>query len=209
MSSGTLLNTCPYRELIDDIEAFGWGVSSGFLENGVAGDLRKESMVAWDDGEFRRAGVGRGGELAVRGEVRSDHVMWMKEAGNTVCQQAYLEVLEGLRMEMNRRFFLGLVGFEGHFAVYPEGAFYKPHLDRPRGSVARVVTVILYLNPEWQAGDGGELRIWTEAGDQKGESVLVEPEMGTLVAFLSADHWHEVLPAAKTRASITGWFKER
>ena len=43
----------------------------------------------------------------------------------------------------------------------------------------------------------------------EGESVILEPRMGTLVAFLAGDHWHEVLPARKMRMSITGWFRVR
>ena len=35
------------------------------------------------------------------------------------------------------------------------------------------------------------------------------PPGGTLVSFLSAELYHEVLPARRDRASITGWFKTR
>jgi len=31
--------------------------------------------------------------------------------------------------------------------------------------------------------------------------------MGTIVCFMSDEFWHEVLPANKTRMSITGWFR--
>ncbi|NBV87043.1 MAG: 2OG-Fe(II) oxygenase [Verrucomicrobia bacterium] len=65
------------------------------------------------------------------------------------------------------------------------------------------------LNPNWQPGDGGELKLWTTAGQKTGAFVLIEPKMGTLVCLLSEDFWHEVVPASKTRMSITGWFQER
>jgi len=29
------------------------------------------------------------------------------------------------------------------------------------------------------------------------------------VCFMAGDFWHEVLPAKKTRMSITGWFRRR
>ncbi len=178
-----------------------------FLGKSVAEDLSRESRDAWEEGGFRRAGVGRGKDLVIREEVRTDHVMWLREEGVTLCQRAYLEMLEELRMALNRSLFLGLMDFEGHFAVYPEGGFYKPHLDRPRDTSDRIVTVILYLNPGWEPGDGGELKIWTQPGDREGDFEIVEPRLGTLVCFLSGDHWHEGLPAKKTRASITGWFR--
>ncbi len=175
----------------------------------VAADLSSESLSAWNQGEFRRAGVGRGKALVIREDIRTDHVMWLRSGELTPAQDSYLESLEEMRVALNRELFLGLMGFEGHFAVYPEGGFYKPHLDRHRESMDRLVTVILYLNPDWRPGDGGELKLWITPGRKDGEFITVEPRMGTMVCFLAGDFWHEVLPAKKTRASITGWFRGR
>jgi len=171
--------------------------------------LKNECETAWEKGDFRKAGVGRGRDLQIREEIRGDQVMWLEPGAFSAEQEVYLATLEELRLSLNQRFFLGLLEFEGHFAIYPEGAFYKPHLDRHSGTSDRIVTVILYLNPDWQPGDGGELKIWTTAGDKHGEFTLIEPRMGTLVCFMAADFWHEVLPANKTRMSITGWFRCR
>lgn len=173
----------------------------------MAADLSRESLEAWKEGEFRRAGVGRGAALVIREDIRTDHVMWLRDDEITACQRSYLGRLEEVRSQLNRNLFLGLFDFEGHFAVYPEGGFYKPHIDRHRETSDRLVTVILYLNPDWKAGDGGELKLWTTPGDREGDFVIIEPLMGTLVCFLAGDFWHEVLPANKTRASITGWFR--
>ncbi len=199
----------PYKKTVDDIRSVGWCVIPGFLGAEVAADLSRESLEAWEEGEFRRAGVGRGKGLVIREDVRTDHVMWLREEEMTGCQRSYLARLEELRMELNGSLYLGLFDFEGHFAVYPEGGFYKPHLDRHRETLDRLVTVILYLNPDWKPGDGGELKLWTTPGDKEGAFITVEPRMGTLVCFLAGDFWHEVLPARKTRASITGWFRGR
>jgi SM-20-related protein len=191
------------------MEARGWAVLTK-IDGGVdAARLMEECREAWENGGFRKAGVGRGAELMVREDIRRDRVMWLQPAELTVEQNRYLAWLETLRLALNQRFFLGLFGFEGHFAIYPEGAFYKPHLDCHAGAGDRIVTVILYLNPDWQPGDGGELRLWTTPGEKAGAFELIEPRMGTLVAFLAADHWHEVLPAHKTRMSVTGWFRRR
>lgn len=197
----------PFEDLVAAIHKSGWCVIPNFLEESVAAELSRESLAAWDEGEFRRAGVGRGEGLVIREDIRSDHVMWLRDEEITVCQQAYLDRLQQMRIELNRNLYLGLMDFEGHFAVYPKGGFYKPHLDRHRESMDRLVTVILYLNPGWMPGDGGELKIWINAGEKEGEFIKVEPKMGTLVCFLAEDFWHEVLPAQKTRASITGWFR--
>lgn len=198
-----------FKQLVDCIGEPGWCVLPEFLEVDVARALSQESLESWQEGGFRRAGVGRGENLVIREDVRTDHVMWLNPENVTPAQQGYLELLENIRIALNRNYFLGLFDFEGHFAVYPEGGFYKPHLDRHRESHDRLVTVILYLNENWQPGDGGELKIWTTPGEKEGEHVIVEPMMGTLVCFHSGDYWHEVLPAMKTRASITGWFRGR
>jgi SM-20-related protein len=195
--------------LVSDIDRQGWSVIPGFMEHHLAIRLMAECQEAWENGDFRKAGVGRGDKLTIREDIRRDQVMWLLDDALSPEQQAYLGKLETLRLALNQQFFLGLFGFEGHFAIYPEGAFYKAHLDRHSGTSDRIVTVILYLNPDWQPGDGGELKLWTTPGDKNGAFELIEPRLGTLVCFLAADYWHEVQPANKTRMSITGWFRQR
>lgn len=197
------------EEIMKGMDRHGWATMLGCLGAGGSLRLRKECEAACDNGSFRRAGVGRGETLEIREDIRRDQVMWLQPGESSAEQEIYLGWLETLRLALNQRFFLGLFAFEGHFAIYPEGAFYKPHLDRHAGTSDRIVTTILYLNPDWQPGDGGELKLWTTAGDKSGEFVIIEPQMGTLVCFLAGDFWHEVLPAKKTRMSITGWFRQR
>ncbi len=199
----------PVQDFIDQLDVRGWAVMTDFAGGGDSSLLMEECREAFENGEFRPAGVGRGTERVIREDIRRDRVMWLQPGELSQEQNRYLGWLETLRLALNQRFFLGLFGFEGHFAIYPEGAFYKPHLDRHAGTQDRIVTVILYLNPDWQPGDGGELRIWTTPGDKDGPFELIEPRMGTMVMFMAGDHWHEVLPARKTRMSITGWFRQR
>lgn len=191
------------------MDRHGWAAMPGGVDAADALRLMRECENACENGEFRRAGVGRGSNLEVRAEIRSDHVLWIQPGAASAEQAIWLTKLESLRLALNQRFFLGLFDYEGHFAIYPEGAFYKPHLDRHAGTSDRIVTVILYLNQNWQPGDGGELKIWTTPAGKEGPFELIEPRMGTLVCFLSGDFWHEVLPARKTRMSITGWFRQR
>lgn len=195
--------------MLNAMDEFGWASMPGCLDEAESWSLRAECCDASDRGGFRRAGVGRGPDLQVREGVRGDHIMWLQGDATSAAQLLYLAKLELLRMALNQRFFLGLFEFEGHFAIYPEGAFYKAHLDRHAGTNDRIVTTILYLNPNWQSGDGGELKLWTTAEGKAGAFILIEPRMGTLVCFMAGDFWHEVLPATKTRMSITGWFRQR
>jgi len=195
--------------IAETLDHQGWAVIPDFLETHRALELRAESRAAWRDGDFRQAGVGRGEDRVIREDIRRDHVMWLRPGSVTPAQQGYLDELEPLRRAINQRLFLGLFEFEGHFAVYPEGGFYKAHLDRHRGTRDRLVTAIVYLNEDWQPGDGGELRLWTTPGATDGPAEIVEPRLGTLVTFLAGEHWHEVLPAHRPRMSITGWFRCR
>jgi SM-20-related protein len=197
------------EEITNGIEQQGWAVVAGCLAKEASLRLIQECEEACKNGDFRRAGVGRGKTLEVREDIRRDQVKWLEPGDGAVEQGSYLAWLEDLRLALNQRFFLGLFEFEGHFAIYPEGAFYKPHLDRHAGTSDRIVTVILYLNAAWQPGDGGELKLWTTAGKKDEAFQLIEPRLGTVVCFLAADFWHEVLPAVKTRMSITGWFRQR
>ena len=199
----------PVEELLDGMDRHGWATMRDGVGDEDSRRLRRECQDACDLGAFHQAGVGRGDGKAIRTEIRSDRVLWLQPGAESVEQANYLAKLELLRLALNQRFFLGLLDFEGHFAIYPEGGFYKPHLDRHAGTSARVVTVILYLNPDWQAGDGGELKLWTNSGEPSGDFELIEPRMGTLVCFMAGDFWHEVLPATKERMSITGWFRQR
>jgi len=197
-------------DLLNAMDECGWAMMPGCLGEVDSLRLRTECVAASDKGEFRRAGVGRGLNLGIRENIRRDQVMWLAEAGAASVEQGvYLAKLEVLRLALNQRFYLGLFSYEGHFAIYPEGAFYKAHLDRHAGTSDRIVTTILYLNPNWQPGDGGELKLWTTPEGKAGAFILIEPRMGTLVCFLAGDFWHEVLPALKPRMSITGWFRQR
>ena len=196
-------------EMLNAMDQFGWTSMPGCLDEAHSLRLRTECSEASDRGDFKRAGVGRGLDLQVHEDIRGDHVMWLQTDAASVEQVIYLAKLELLRLALNQRFFLGLFEYEGHFAIYPEGAFYKAHLDRHAGTNDRIVTTILYLNPNWQPGDGGELKLWTSPEGKAGAFILIEPRMGTLVCFMAGDFWHEVMPAKKTRMSITGWFRQR
>ena len=65
---------------------------------------------------------------------------------------------------LNREAFLGLFELEMHYAWYPPGAGYARHIDQPHGSGQRRVSLVLYLNRRWRAGDGGELKIVDDLG---------------------------------------------
>ena len=180
-------------------------VVDDFIDEDFRKALLEEQVNLVYQGKFRHAAVGKGGQKQVRTEIRSDEVLWMDADDLSPLQAAYWAKIEEIRQALNRRCFLGLKSFEGHFARYPIGSFYKRHLDQFQAVPHRVVTVILYLNDSWNSEDEGALRMYfpQEDGSERIEDVL--PLGGRLVIFLSGEIPHEVLPTKKERISITGW----
>lgn len=198
-----------FERILADVTRQGWSVQPDFLSAEDTAMLRAECDIRWRGGDFRHAGVGRGAELKIRPEVRSDHVHWLDASvPDTPQQRRYFATMEGLRQALNRSLYLGLFDFEAFFAVYPPGKFYQKHLDRFRGSEERTFTAVFYLNDDWKEEEGGQLRLYLdEAGN--GPWVDVLPRAGTLAVFITEGRWHEVLPATRERMSLTGFFRTR
>ncbi|WP_217475782.1 2OG-Fe(II) oxygenase [Stutzerimonas stutzeri] len=194
----------PFSTIIDDLAARGWSLQSAFLAQDVTQKLADECRRRYAEGALAPAGVGRGEEQAVREGIRGDHIHWLEEGQAQVCD-AYLALMDQLRQTLNRELFLGLEEFECHFALYPPGAFYQTHLDRFRDDDSRCVTAVVYLNPDWQPADGGELRLYLPDAS----SFDIAPLAGDLLMFLSGDFPHEVLVTQAERLSLTGWFRRR
>ena len=93
-------------------------------------------------------------------------------------------------------------------AIYPGGgARYVRHRDALPYKAGRKITVIYYLNAEWQEGHGGELQIWpTEELEEV--PVRVPPIADRLLIFVSS-MWHEVLPSWRPRYALTTWMFNR
>ena len=182
-------------------------VVDNFVDEGFRKALLKEQTDLLNQGQFTKAAVGKGDQKQVRAEIRSDEVLWMDPTALSPLQAIFWEKVTEVQQVLNRRCFLGLKSFEGHFARYPIGSFYKRHLDQFHAVPHRIVTVILYLNESWTEADGGQLRMYfpQEDGSERVEDVL--PLGGRLVVFLSEEIPHEVLPTRKERISITGWLR--
>ncbi|MGH8440015.1 MAG: 2OG-Fe(II) oxygenase [Pseudomonas sp.] len=190
--------------IVDDLATHGWSQQDIFLPASLTLALAAECRTRAAEGELAPAAVGRGITQEVREGIRGDHIQWLEPVQAECCDQ-YLELMDGLRVVLNRGLFLGLEDFECHFALYPPGAFYRKHLDRFRDDDRRTVSAVIYLNPDWLPDDGGQLRMSLKDGAEHD----VQPIGGCLVVFLSGDIPHEVLPARRERLSVTGWFRRR
>lgn len=186
----------------------GYAVIPDFLPADFIQALREEAIALQSAGKLQHASTGRAADNKLDTQVRGDLIHWLDQAQPSALQQNFSLTMEQLREALNQHFYLGLFELENHFALYPPGAVYNKHLDQFRGNQQRQVSCILYLNEDWQAQNGGQLRLYLD-GEQPEPYIDVQPEGGTLVVFLSGQFWHEVLPAIKPRISLTGWFRKR
>jgi SM-20-related protein len=155
-------------------------------------------------GDFAPARIGGEAHAQRREDIRGDFTCWLREPFYPA-EHSLLGLLEQLRLELNREAYLGLFELELHYARYPSGAGYARHVDQPLGTTLRKVSLVLYLNADWEPSDGGVLRL-----HQTDDRTLdIEPVGGRLVCFLTPGREHEVLPARRERLSISGWFRGR
>ncbi|MCB0388313.1 MAG: 2OG-Fe(II) oxygenase, partial [Winogradskyella sp.] len=110
---------------------------------------------------------------------------------------------------LNKTCFLGILHKEFHYALYPEGTYYKRHLDTFQNDDRRKLSFVCYLNEEgWLPENGGELVLYLDENGKETEKVIY-PFPGRVVIFESQIIEHEVKPVNKERMSITGWLKTR
>ncbi|MBK1791093.1 2OG-Fe(II) oxygenase [Persicirhabdus sediminis] len=197
-------------ELAASVAEPGFGIFPKLLSANIQNDLIKLMTDKVQSDSLVQAGVGAGHEMKVRAEIRNDSIYWFDPDDPAPMANKWIVAMDGICQHFRQHLFLSLWSYEGHLARYPAGGFYKAHLDRHAKTLAREITVIAYLNEDWLASDGGQLRLYTDSNlGINGPFIDVLPEAGTVVIFRSADFWHEVKPAKRARLSLTGWLRGR
>lgn len=187
--------------MAEQVGKSGLSIWKDFLTPLELAEIRADVAVIQGAQGFGRAGTGQGEGNDVRDLVRRDEVHWIDRATDTKAQAILWDKLDSVKQALNRTLFLGLSQFNGHYASYPAGGYYRRHRDCFAQDDSRVVSTVLYLNENWQIADGGQLRVYGVKS-----YVDIEPIGGTLVCFLSAESEHEVLLNHANRLSFTGWF---
>lgn len=191
-----------FFRIADDIRERGFSIQLAALPMALAEQLLAH-LHQMREQQFRQAGIGRQQDYMHNEFVRTDEICWIN--GESEAGRLWLNWAGEMQQFLNRRLLLGLFSFESHFAHYAPGDYYKRHLDAFQGEANRVLSLVVYLNPGWEPDSGGELVLYKDESDQLG--IKVTPAMATVVAFLSEEFPHEVLPASRDRYSIAGWYR--
>jgi len=135
------------------------------------------------------------------GETRDDDAyaaLWgFYDASSEAFARAFARVAPELRLEprAEKRVVKAQLNVGG-------GGCFPWHYDNPGPPSNRAVTAILYLNPQWRDGDGGELVLQPFCAG----AARVAPRHNRLAIFYSDRTLHRVMPStASTRYALTVW----
>ena len=191
-----------FERIAVDIQDKGYSIKRNALPLALSDELLKHVNHLGDD-EFEEARIGRDQRLMQNHFVRRNEICWI--TGESHAEREWMQWTHRLQVYLNRRLLLGLFSFESHFSHYAVGDFYKRHMDAHKGDANRILSVIVYLNPDWLPENAGELVLYADNKDQVG--INVTPSFGTIVVFLSEEFPHEVLPTQRDRHAIAGWYR--
>jgi len=188
-----------------------YAVIDHFLDETAVRSVRAHIDALLGRGDFKQAGIGSAHQFQVNQNIRKDWIHWLdpKDEKSLATLMVFVQRLRKLMDHINQTCFLGLKDVEMHYAVYPQGAFYKRHLDQFKGNDHRRLTFLCYMNDHWQTNDGGLLRLYLKEADNRERPFDILPAGGRLVCFRSDDLEHEVLACHRQRYSLTGWMLDQ
>lgn len=193
-----------YDRIADDIAEQGFTIVDNFLSDKETEELLKLDEFREGLLHMKKAGIGSQSDFRINESIRGDYIRWIDKATAPPQVKVYIDRITELMKFINRTLFLSLKDVELHLTMYPAGAYYKRHLDQFKPGDHRKLSVICYLNKNWTADLGGQLRMYLKGGT---EDVL--PVAGRLICFRSDMIEHEVLPSKKERLSVTGWMLDQ
>lgn len=194
-----------YEAIIADLLKQQYSIMDGFFSNVEVEDLRFSLLQKQEVEEFKKAAIGNQFKELIVKSIRGDFISWIDESKANREERPFFSCIENFTNYINRTCYLGICEREFHYALYPEGSYYKKHLDTFQNDDSRKLSIVCYLNEEdWQPEFGGELVIYKTT-----EEISIFPLKGRMVIFESQVLEHEVKLVNHQRLSITGWLKTR
>lgn len=202
----SILHTNPLDDIADDLYKNGYACVKNFLDDALLNGLLDTLKTINNNNNLHQAHIGRGRKHTLSAKIRNDKTHWVD--GRNIYEHQFLDHLNTIRLGLNKNLMLGLFDVEAHYAVYEQGGFYRRHLDSFQGKKNRIISLVVYLNKNWQFSDGGLLNLYRNQ-HVKDACATIIPEYNQAVFFLSEQIPHEVTLSHKTRLSIACWFRCR
>lgn len=194
-----------YRDIIRLLNQQGWVVSDTVVPAEWRASLLAQAQEWWETGLFSGGEIGRSDADARQPAIRGDAICWVPPDSD-LAAHPFFAWMARFRQVLNQDYGMGLRSQEFHFARYDQGAGYKKHIDQHRGTDHRKVSIVLYLNADWETRNGGELCLY-DPYQPDTEIQRFAPIGGRLAVFVSGVMPHQVMPAMAPRWSLTGWLR--
>lgn len=198
-----------YEKIISDLVDRKFSVVEGFFDLDEVEQLQKSLLLKFEEDNFKKAAIGNRTNEIIAKSIRGDFIFWLNEAKAEEAEKLFFNRINHFVDYLNKTCFLGILFKEFHYALYPEGTFYKRHLDTFQNDDRRKLSIVCYLNEQdWKKEYGGELVLYMDKNGRE-TSEIIYPFPGRMVIFESQVLEHEVKPVKTERLSITGWLKTR
>jgi SM-20-related protein len=198
-----------YEKIITDLLEKQYAVIEDFFSVPEVEELRNSLLGKYEEDNFKKAAIGNRTNEVIAKSIRGDFILWLNETEAVAAESAFFRKINDFAAYLNSTCFMGILHKEFHYALYPEGTFYKRHLDTFQNDDRRKLSLVCYLNEQdWKPEYGGELVIYRQI-DGEEVPVTIYPFPGRVVIFESQVLEHEVKPVKTERLSITGWLKTR
>ena len=193
-----------FERIIEGILENGYAICDNFLEQSEVENLLKTFSTRYEQGQFKKASIGKSDEVQRVSQIRGDEILWLERESVDLAERVLLDKNQAFVNYLNQTCYLGIVDTEIHFAKYAIGKFYRRHRDTFQTQKGRVLSVIYYLNIDWLPENGGNLIIYSNK-DNFEDSIVIAPLAGRMVCFESEKLEHEVTEVYADRFSVTGW----
>src|SRR5690554_5100855 len=198
-----------FESIINDLLHQHYSIVNDFFSSEETLILRDSLFAKYEAEKFRKSAIGNRLNEEIDKSIRGDFILWIDEKNVNDSESLFFQKINDLINYLNQTCFLGILHKEFHYAVYPQGTFYKRHIDTFQNDDRRKLSIVCYLNEDgWQPEYGGELVLYLNENGEETEKVIY-PFPGRVVIFESQIIEHEVKPVKTERMSITGWLKTR
>ncbi|MFT7269055.1 MAG: SM-20-related protein, partial [Roseivirga sp.] len=133
---------------VDQLAKDDYVVIDSFLNDEMFNMIRSYFLARLATDGFSDAAIGALNEKQLKKSIRGDKIYWLERKVDLE-MSSFFNLTDELTQKLNELCYLSLSGAEFHLAHYPEGTFYKKHIDQFKGRNNRLISVIIYLNVGW------------------------------------------------------------